>query len=248
VEVILERDLRGGFGARVAYTLQTAKATATDAFLLNRVITVDPSTGDTIRPARAEFPLDFDRRHTVTAILRSRVSENVGPRVLGVRPLGGWEAAAIVRVSSGLPYSRTDLSGDSLIGLPNSFRLPATQTIDLLVRRPMRLGGARGGVYLDVRNLLNRRNIVAVRRDTGQPGLDSAGVMTLAENAYAAHPEEIPYESAHYRADADTNGDGYIAGRDELFPLHLAEARDFTQPLVAYGPPRLVRLGVEVLF
>jgi hypothetical protein len=248
VDLILERDLRGGFGVRLAYTLQTAKATATDAFLLNRVITVDPSTGDTIRPARAEFPLDFDRRHTVTAILRSRVSENVGPRVLGVRPLAGLEAAAIVRVSSGLPYSRTDLSGDSLIGLPNSSRLPATQTIDLLVRRPMRLGGARGGVYLDVRNLLNRRNIVAVRRDTGQPGLDSAGVMTLAENAYAAHPEEIPYESAHYRADADTNGDGYIAGRDELFPLYLAAARDFTQPLFAYGPPRLVRLGVEFLF
>ena len=43
-------------------------------------------------------------------------------------------------------------------------------TVDLLVRRPLRLGGARGGIYLDVRNLLNRRNIVAVRRDTGAAG------------------------------------------------------------------------------
>ena len=247
-ELILERDLRGGFGARVAYTLQSAKATATDAFLLNRLISIDPSTGDTIRPARAEFPLDFDRRHTVTAILRSKVPDRVGPKVFGARVLGGLEAAAIVRVSSGLPYSRSNAAGDSLIGLPNASRLPSTQTIDLLVRRPMRLGGARGGVYLDVRNLLNRRNIVAVRRDTGQPGPDSAGVITLAENAYQAHPEEIPYESARYRPSADANGDGYIAGRDELFPLYLAAARDFTQPLFAYGPPRLVRLGVEVLF
>jgi hypothetical protein len=162
--------------------------------------------------------------------------------------LGGLEAAAIVRVSSGLPYSRSNLAGDSLIGLPNSARLPSTQTIDLLVRRPMRLGGARGGVYLDVRNLLNRRNIVAVRRDTGLPGPDSAGVAALAEAAYQAHPEEIPYESARYRASADANGDGYLTGRDELFPLYLAAARDFTQPLFAYGPPRLVRLGIEVLF
>ena len=47
---------------------------------------------------------------------------------------------------------------------------------------------------------------------------------------------------------ADLNGDGYIAGRDELFPLYLAAARDFTQPLFAYGSPRLMRLGVELLF
>jgi hypothetical protein len=247
-ELILQRDLRGGFGVRVAYTLQSAKATATDAFLLNRLISIDPSTGDTIRPARAEFPLDFDRRHTVTAILRSKVPDHVGPKLFGAPVLRGLEAAAIVRVSSGLPYSRSNAAGDSLIGLPNSSRLPSTQTIDLLVRRPVRLVGARGGVYLDVRNLLNRRNIVAVRRDTGLPGPDSAGVAALAESAYQAHPEEIPYESARYRASADANGDGYIAGRDELFPLYLAAARDFTQPLFAYGPPRLVRLGVEVLF
>ena len=247
-EVVLERDLRGGFGARLAYTLQSATATATDAFLLNRLISIDPVTGDTLRPVQAEFPLDFDRRHTVTVILRSRVPETAGPRVLGVRALAGLEAAAILRVSSGLPYSRTDVSGDSLIGLPNGSRLPATSTVDLLVRRPLRIGGTRGGVYFDVRNLLNRRNIVAVRRDTQQPGPDSASVAALAEDAYQAHPEEIHYESSRYRPEADTDGNGYIEGRGELFPLYLAAARDFTQPLFAYGPPRLVRLGVEFLF
>jgi hypothetical protein len=147
-----------------------------------------------------------------------------------------------------LPYSRTNLAGDSLIGLPNDARLPSTQTVDLLVRRPLHLGGARGRLYVDVRNLFNRRNVIAVRRDTGEPGLGSDGVQALAEEAYQEHPEDIPYESARYRASADVNGDGYIAGREELFPLYLAAARDFTQPLFAYGPPRLVRLGLEFLF
>jgi hypothetical protein len=247
-EVLFERELRGGFGAKVIYTLQRATATATDPFLLNRLIVVDPITGDTTRPARAEFPLDFDRRHSVTVILRSRISENGGPKLLGVRALGGLEAAAILRLASGLPYSQTNTAGDSLIGLPNDVRLPSTQTIDLLVRRPLRLGGARGGVYLDVRNLLNRKNVIAVRRDTGDPGLNEVGIEALAEKAYQAHPEEIPYESAHYRPAADLDGDGYIAGREELFPMYLAAARDFTQPLFAYGPPRLVKLGVEFLF
>lgn len=247
-ELLLEREMRGGFGVRLAYTLQRAVATATDAFLLNRLISIDPVSGDTIRPARAEFPLDYDRRHTATAVLRGKVSGEAGPRLLGVRPLAGFEGAAIIRYSSGLPFSRTNTAGDSLIGLPNDSRLPATMTVDLLVRRPLRLGGARGGVYLDVRNLLNRRNIVAVRRDTGEPGPDNAGVEALAEAAYQAHPDEIPFESVRYRAFADTDGNGYIQERDELFPLYLAAAQDFTQPLFAYGPPRLVRLGVEFLF
>ena len=30
--------------------------------------------------------------------------------------------------------------------------------------------------------------------------------------------------------------------------MYVAAARDYTQPLFAYGPPRLVRLGVELLF
>lgn len=247
-ELLFERELREGFGIRVAYTLQRALATATDAFLLNRLISVDPITGDTLRPARAEFPLDYDRRHTATAVLRTRVSDGAGPKLLGIRPLAGLESAAIIRYSSGLPFSRSSAAGDSLIGLPNDSRLPTTMTIDLLVRRSVRLGGTRGGVYLDVRNLLNRRNIVAVRRDTGQPGLTDAGVDSLAEAAYLAHPEEIPFESGRYRAYADADADGYIAGREELFPLYRSAARDFTQPLFAYGPPRLFRLGVEFLF
>ena len=247
LEVLFERELQGGFGVRASYTLQQATATATDAFLLNRLITIDPSTGDTTRPARAEFPLDFDRRHTATVVLRSRISDGAGPALLGIRPLAGLESAAIVRVSSGLPFSRSDAAGDSLIGLPNDARLPSTATVDLLVRRPVRLGSTRGGLYLDIRNLLNRRNIVAVRRDTGAPGLTESAIEALASAAFQAHPEEIPYESARYRAYADTDNNGYIEG-GELFPLYLAAARDFTQPLFAYGPPRLVRLGVEFLF
>lgn len=88
-----------------------------------------------------------------------------------------------------------------------------------------------------MRNLLNRRNIVAVRKDTGEPGPDAAGVQALAEAAYQAHPEDIPFESVRYRAFADLDGNGYIQGRDELLPLYLAAAQDFTQPLLRMARP-----------
>jgi TonB dependent receptor/Carboxypeptidase regulatory-like domain len=248
LELLLERELRGGVGVRVAYTLQQAEATATDPFLLDRLTLVDPLTGDTTRPARAEFPLDFDRRQTLTAVLRGKAPGTAGPRVLGLRPLGGLEGALILRALSGLPYSRSDSTGDSLLGLPNDSRLPWSSSLDLLVRRPLRLGRVDGGVYVDVRNLLNRRNIIAVRRDTGKPEPDDGTITRLAEAAYQAHPEAIPYESARYRPYADLDHNGFVEGQTELLPLYLAAARDYSQPIFAYGVPRLVRLGVELLF
>jgi outer membrane receptor protein involved in Fe transport len=247
-ELQVERELHGGIGGRLTYTLQSATATASDAFLVNRAIIVDPTTGDTTRVSRTEFPLDFDRRHTVTAVLRTRIPERTGPRLFGFNLLGGIETAAIARVSTGLPYSRTNAAGDSIIGLPNAARLPTSYTVDLLLRRPVRIGGTRGGLYLDVRNVTNRRNIIAVRRDLGVPEPSEATISAMAESAYQTHPEQIPFESANYRVYADTDRNGYVEGRDELFPLYLAAARDFTQPLFAYGPPRLVRLGMELLF
>jgi len=241
-EVIFDRPVVDFWGVRLAYTLQTATGTATNAFELLRRIRIDPG-GDTINPARVEFPLDYDRRHSVTVIGQGRVPDSLGPR-----PFRGLEAAAIVRFSSGLPFTMTNATGDTLIGLPNSHRLPPLLTVDMLLRRPVRLGRWRGSVYLDARNLLNRRNIEAVRRDTGEPGLGQQGIDSLAEHAYQTHPEAIPYESPRYRAYADVDGNGLIEGRAELFPLFLAAARDYAQPLFAYGPPRLLRLGLEFVF
>jgi hypothetical protein len=247
VEVIFEKDATHGWGLRAAYTLQFATATATNAFQILRRIRVD-SLGDTINPARVEFPLDYDRRHSLTVIGQSRIGDEAGPRVLGFFPLGGLESAVVFHYGSGLPYSRTNTAGDTLIGLPNSYRLPSEYSIDALVRRPIRLWGVNGGLYVDARNLLNRRNLVAVRRDTGLPGLSSGTLQSLAQAAYQAHPEAIPYESPRYRPWADTDGNGLIEGPAELLPLYLAAAQDFAQPLFVYGAPRLVRLGMELTF
>jgi hypothetical protein len=42
--------------------------------------------------------------------------------------LADFQASLIFRWGSGLPYSRTNLAGDSLVGLPNDNRLPSTST------------------------------------------------------------------------------------------------------------------------
>ncbi len=245
LEVLFERELKDWWGVRVATTVQQATATASNAF--QRPV-VDTLSGDTIYAGQSEFPFDYDQRVGVTVIGQARAPERFGPVVAGVRPFGSWEGAAIARFATGLPYTKTNARGDSLVGPLNGYRLPSQYTVDLLLRRPVTLGGVHGSLYLDVRNLLNTRNLVSVRRDTGEPALSDAAIQAAALAAYQANPQPIPYESARYRGWADTNHDGYVAGQGELLPLYVAAARDFYQPLFAYGPPRLVRLGVELIF
>ncbi len=240
-EFALERDFVGGWGASLTYVLQRAQATATNATDFYRQLRITP-TGDTVLPGAVTFPLDYDRRHALIATARGRIPESVGP------VLGGFEGGMVFRWGSGLPYSRTSIGGDSLIDLPNSERLPSQWALDILIRRGLRIGGARLGFYVDVRNVTNRQNVVAVRRESGTPWAGEPQIEAAAEAAFQDNGTPIPYESPRYRRFADTNGDGLIAGEEELMPLYRGAARDFLQPIFAYGAPRLFRLGVEVSF
>jgi hypothetical protein len=245
-EVLFEREYSRGFGFRVSGTLQSATATATNAFQLFRRIRISPTLNDTIFPAQVDFPLDYDRRLGMTGIIFGTIKDHLA-QVGRLDLLGGFQVSGIVRFATGLPYSRTNAAGDTILGLPNSDRLPAQAQFDALLRRPVRFGAVHGTLYLDLRNLTNKRNIIALRRDTGTPGLGDLGSNAAAQSAYAAHPEPIPYESPRYRPAADLDADGLIVG-NELLLMYQRAARDYYQPLFAYGPPRLVRLGFEVIF
>jgi len=241
MEFTLERDFVHGWGARISYVLQKAEATATNAEDFFRRFRITP-LGDTVIPPTVAFPLDYDRRHALIVTARGRIPERAGPI------LGTFEGAVVFRWGSGLPYTRTTEGGDSIIGLPNGERLPAQYAADILIRRPFRIGGARLGVYVDIRNITNRRNVVAVRRESGTPEAGEPQIEDAALQAYQENPDAIGYESERYRTYGDLDGDGLISGSSELLPLYQRAARDFLQPLFAFGGPRIFRLGVEVSF
>lgn len=248
-EFIFERERVNGWGARLAGVIQRAEGTVTDAFELQRLIRIDPNTGDTLAPpARAQFPLDYDRRLSLIAALDGEIRPEGGPSLFGFHPLGTVVGSAVLRYASGLPFSRTDPTGDSLVSEPNGSRLPSQWSVDFLLRRSISVGPLRGGIYLDVRNVTNRRNVLAVRRETGNPDASESFLEAAAEKAYSRNPAPIPFESPRYRPEGDLNRDGIIQGHDELFPLYLAAARDLNQPLFVFGPPRQIRFGMELLF
>jgi hypothetical protein len=248
-EVIFELERTRGWGARIAGSLQRAEGTVSDAFRLQRLIRIDPNTGDTLPPpARSEFPLDFDRRASLIATVDHVTRPDAGPRFLGGHIFGGVGVAGVFRFASGLPFSRVDSTGVNLLFEPNGSRLPSQWTLDGLLRKEVRFGKMAGGVYLDVRNVTDRRNQVATRRDTGNPRASLTTIEKMAQDAFQANPGAIPFESPRYRPEADLNRDGIIAGSEELLPLFRAAAADFTQPLFVFGPPRLIRFGMEILF
>ena len=217
--MLLERELRGGVGVRLAYTLQDAKATATDPFLLNRLIVVDPITGDTTRPARAEFPLDFDQRHTLTAI---------APRQGAGRRGAGDRRGAAARRTRGRRHLAVGLGAPVLderqhrrfAGRPAE-RLPAAEQ---RLARP-------AGPALDQDRRRHGRDLPGraepaepAKRRRRAPGHRAAhsptwpAIERMAEAAYAANPDPIPFESGRYRAVADLNGDGYRGGTGGVVP------------------------------
>ena len=240
LEALVERDAVDGIGVRVSYVFQDAQATATNALDFYRRLRISP-IGDTLIPAVVAFPLDFDRRHSVVAVVQARTQPGA-PRLL--RQL---QAAAVGQWGTGLPYSRTTADGDSLLGPPNSYRLPSHWTLDVRVAKGFAISRLHVRAYADVRNVTSQRNVVAVRRDTGSPEAGDPQIESLAAEAYAAGPAAIPYESPAYRPDADLDGNRLLDG-EELLPLYRRAARDFLQPLFAYGPPRLIRLGVQLEF
>ncbi len=242
-EVIFEQELTKNWGVKVSGVVQQATATVSNAFNIYNRTSVDPNTHDTITASRFQFPLDYDRRLALTAVVTGQIDSTIG-----FKPFAGLEISAVGHYWTGLPYTRTSLVGDTLIGAVNGSRLPNQKSLDMLLRRPIRLGKWNGGIYLDIRNVLNTVNQTSVRRDTGTPTPADSTITLLATAAYNANPNPIPYESPRYRRAADLNGDGLISGQTELMPLYMSAARDYTWPLFVYGPPRLIRFGMELLF
>ena len=247
-EILGTRPLVDGWGLQVSYVLQSANATSTDPFVREQLPSIDPVTGDTVYPARVEYPLDYDQRHALTAVFQSMVNPGAGPTVLGGHPFGSLETAVILRFASGLPYTLTNTAGDSLISDINGLRLPSYTTFDLLIRKPIPFGSNLASIYLDIRNAFNTSTVQYVRQDTGTPTLTADMLEAQARAAYDAHPESIPYESPRYRAFADVNANGVLEGESELMPLYRRAAQDYNWPVFQYGNPRLLRLGLEVQF
>ena len=106
--------------------------------------------------------------------------------------------------------------------------------------------GCRWRAVADGRNVFNRKNVLALRRENAALTPSLAEVQKLA-SAAPNLPRPIPRESPSYSRAVDLNRDGLITN-DEFRTARFAAALDRYDPSLYYGEARQVRLGIEVVF
>lgn len=172
----------GYFSGSLAYGFLIA--TGNSSYAEEPYYTYLGSSEDSLAPV-TEYPLDFDQRHTVTAVADLRIPGGWGGKFLGVPLPDAWGVNLVGHYGSGLPYSPTDAQGRRL-GERNEGRLPATYTVDFRFNKDFSFNGGRylTSFFVEVDNLFDRRNVLNVYSRTGRPDDDGQAFQGgLATNA-----------------------------------------------------------------
>jgi hypothetical protein len=231
----VEVTMRGrwtGISVRAGWALQKASGLTSGA--------ENDSTPVGADPARTEYPLAFDRRHSGDfALFLGRGAGSEVP----------WSVAATTTVQSGYPLLR-DATGTGASAREVQQYLPWTSTTDLRASwdfgQKFVCDRCHWRVVFDGRNILGMKNILALRRETGALSPTLAQVQALA-NAQGVPTESTPRESPAYIELLDANRDGLITPQ-EASTARFAAALDRFDPTLFFGEGRQVRFGVEVSF
>jgi outer membrane receptor protein involved in Fe transport len=141
------------------------------------------STQDTLAPV-TEYPLEFDQRHTMTAVFDMRFPSNWKGHLFGLPVPGAWGLTFVGYLGSGLPYTKSDDKGNRL-GARNEGRLPAYTSVDMRFNKDMFFGKAGNMLtfFVEVDNLFDRHNVLSVYSRTGLPDDDNIQSTSLSLDA-----------------------------------------------------------------
>lgn len=230
VEVIL-RARWTGLSLRAGWALQKAKGRTSGAENDSTIFEGDP--------ARTEYALAFDRRHS------GDISVFIGRAAGAEQP---WSASITTSVQSGYPLLSAVSDGSS--SREATQYLPWTSTTDLRASWDVgdlpACGRCRWRLVFDARNVLDRKNILAMRTSTGTLSPTLGEVQQLA-GSLPIPSEPIPRESPYYVIYLDADRDGVITPA-EASTARFAAALDRFDPTLFFGEARQLRLGVEVTF
>jgi outer membrane receptor protein involved in Fe transport len=175
IDVAIEKlPVTDRLSASVAYSYMVAAGNGSDA--LEPYYTFLTSTEDTLAPV-TEYALDFDQRHTVSAMFDYRIPADWQGSLFGIPLPGDWGINIIGHYGSGLPYTPTVNTGERL-GERNESRLPAHYTVDMRFNKDFLVWGGiyRLSLFVEADNLFNRRNVINVYSLTGQADNDGSAI------------------------------------------------------------------------
>jgi outer membrane receptor protein involved in Fe transport len=162
LEINLSKEYGANVSGRITYTLSWVNAKNS----YNNETQIIRS--DYVEPTQA-LPAGWDRRHSVVA----NFGLNYGPNepLFGVRGMpGDWTFNLLWNMGSGLPYTPTDASNTRIQGQEMSKRTPWTYNADLNAAKYFTVGRWRTSLWLEVRNVFNRQNVLQVDDNYGRAG------------------------------------------------------------------------------
>lgn len=241
-EISFRKRLSNYIGGSANYTLSVAKGTAanaTDAYYnyYNNPDQNDPVTGGTRVLPRSDFYLDYDQRHTFNLSANVVIGNNEGPEMFSMMPLQNVSMNIVYQLASGLPYNRLNDKGQ-IVGTQNDGRLPWSSNLDLRLSKGFNVAeNVQLNFFTTITNLFNTKTIDFVYGQTGRPD-DDGKVHNFTGNDKT---------SSKYVPFVDVNNDGVISDAEAQTAADAAYKYYLDDPL-NYGPPRIVRIGLELLF
>ena len=200
VDIGLEKLPSGDFiTGSLSYGYMIAKGNG--SYALEPYYTYLTSLQDTLAPI-TEYPLDFDQRHTLTAVLDFRVPHDRYLEVAGLKIPGGWGLNTVGHYGSGLPYTLTDIDGNQL-GDRNEGRLPTYYTVDMRFNKDFRFYGGKYvlSLFVEADNVFDRRNIINVYSLTGRPDYDGftpTATLALEADELSAYDALYDHDPQNY--------------------------------------------------
>jgi hypothetical protein len=178
LDVRLDRRFGNYFNGTVSYSYQEAKNTGSDPFTYtnygSRIVNQVGGNNGAQPPPQGILPTDNSRPHTVSgAFSISLPGDWKRGSALG-SVLRNVSLFSTFRYASGTPYSKCGFSNDEISVLSvencvrnfpeglNTQRLPSIKEFNTKLTKNFSVGGLDLTGYLDVRNVLNFKNIVQV--------------------------------------------------------------------------------------
>jgi outer membrane receptor protein involved in Fe transport len=172
LDLVLTKRSGSRLSGTANYSYMIAEGNSSDAseFYYNN-FTID---GDAPPIPVEKYPLSFDQRHSLSVDVDYRVGRDEHLQLFGMKLPSAWGINTLFTYGSGLPYTKTDEDGMRIGGL-NENRMPATYRVDLRVDKDFywaKNSASKLRLFVEVINLLDRRNVTNVYTRTGLPGDD----------------------------------------------------------------------------
>jgi outer membrane receptor protein involved in Fe transport len=194
VDLILETTNQKLLNWLLNYSYMIARGNASDPDDWYYNYYTIPNLDDRPEIPTREYPLAYDQRHSLSAVIDFRVPRFEKLRVLGKKVPSAWGINVLARYGSGLAYTRTDKNGRP-VGSLNDERLPSILRFDSRFNKDIYLiqnGDRFLTFYLEVVNMFNRKNVRQVYTSTGKPDDDGQEVLNVAS---ATYDDELLYHS-----------------------------------------------------